>query len=425
MKLRFLYGLTALLVAGGCGRDGREQPDAAAMDMTPEEHARMMAGGTQGATDTTGQAIRQAVHLTAEQERALGVVYTTVRRGSMTRTIRTVGQIVAPEPMIADVTPKIDGFVEQLFVNFTGDFVRKGAPLLTIYSPMLVAAQQELLTAKRLAAQVDSAAGEAWRSAQATLASARRRLAYWDITAEQIEQIERTGEITKTLTLVAPVSGIVLEKQVLQGQQVMPGMRLYRIADLSTVWAEGDVFEQDLQFVRAGSQAHIEVAAYPGEHLMGRVSFVYPTVNPDSRTNRVRVSVPNPTLRLKPGMYATIYFDVTIGPGVLVVPMDAIVVTGERNLVFVRGSDGVLTPREVVLGARAGNMVQILTGLTEGETVVAAANFLVDAESRLATTGSAMPGMQHAGDRPAAPAAKRDTMPGMRHDTMPAGHRHD
>jgi Cu(I)/Ag(I) efflux system membrane fusion protein len=424
MRHNALYGLAALLFAAGCGGNEQDKPDATAMDMTPEEHARMMAGGTQGATDTTGQAIRQAVHLTAQQERALGVVYTTVTRGTMTRTIRTVGQIAAPEPMIADVTPKIDGFVEQLFVNFTGDAVRKGQPLLTIYSPMLVAAQQELLAAKRLVAQVDSTAGEPWHNARATLAAARGRLAYWDITQEQVERIEQTGEVTKTLTLMAPVSGIVLEKQVFPGQQVMPGMRLYRIADLSTVWAEGDVFEQDLQFVRAGAQAHIEVAAYPGQHLMGRVSFVYPTVNPDSRTNRVRVSVPNPSLRLKPGMYATIYFDVTIGPDVLVVPMEAIVVTGERNLVFVRGGDGVLTPREVVLGARAGSAVQILGGLSEGETVVAAANFLVDAESRLAATGAAMPGMQHGADQPP-PVPKPDTMPAMKRDTGPAGHGHD
>jgi Cu(I)/Ag(I) efflux system membrane fusion protein len=422
MRHKALYGLGALLFAAGCGGTGQAKPGAVAMDMAPEEHARMVAGLTQGATDTTGQAIRRAVHLTAQQERALGVVYTAVTRGTMTRTIRTVGQIAAPEPMMADVTPKIDGFVELLFVNFTGDAVRKGQPLLTIYSPMLVAAQQELLTAKRLVSQVDSAAGEAWHHARATLAAARRRLANWDITQEQIERIEQTGEITKTLTLMAPVSGIVLEKQVFQGQQVMPGMRLYRIADLSTVWAEGDVFEQDLQFVRAGAQAHIEVAAYPGQHLMGRVSFVYPTVNPDSRTNRVRVSVPNPSLRLKPGMYATIYFDVTIGPGVLLVSMDAIVVTGERNLVFVRGSDGVLTPREVVLGARAGSAVQILSGLAEGETVVAAANFLVDAESRLAATGAAMPGMQHGADQPP-PAPTRDTMPVMKRDTTPAGAR--
>lgn len=407
-----ILGLGVLVA---CGRSGEESSMGA---MTAEEHARMQAGATQGAVDTTGAVMRQPVHLTAEQERALGVVYATVERQTLTRTIRTVGTIAAPEPKIADVTPKIEGFVEQLYVNYTGDAVRQGAPLLALYSPMMVAAEEELLTAKRLVSQVDSAAGDAWRNAQATLAAARRRLAYWDISSEQIERIEQTGEITKTLILVSPVDGIVLEKNVLEGQQVMPGMRLYRVADLSSVWAEGDVFEQDLQFVHVGSQAHIEVAAYPGQHLMGRVSFVYPTVDQASRTNRVRVTVPNPGLRLKPGMYTTIYFDVQ-RPNVIAVPAQAVVVTGQRNLVFVRDVEGTLNPVEVVLGVRAGDRVQILSGLAEGQTIVGAANFLVDAESRLATTGSAMPGMEHgAAATPAKP-------PKPKPDTMRMEHRHD
>jgi Cu(I)/Ag(I) efflux system membrane fusion protein len=407
MKRSLILLVTGLL-ATACGRKAQQSPMAG---MTAEEHARMQAGGTQGAVDTMGMAMRQPVHLTAEQERALGVVYATARQQSLTRTIRTVGQIAAPEPRIADVTPKVDGFVDQLFVNYTGDAVRKGQPLLSLYSPMLVAAQQELLTARGLVGQVDSSAEDAWRGAQATLAAARRRLTYWDITQEQIETIERTGEVTKTLTLVSPVDGIVMEKNVLQGQQVMPGNRLYRIADLSTVWAEGDVFEQDLQFVRVGSQAHIEVAAYPGRHLMGKVSFVYPTVDQESRTNRVRVTVPNPGLLLKPGMYTTIYFDVT-QPDVLTVPSEAVVATGERNLVFVREPDGTLRPTVVVVGARTDDQVQILEGLAQGQTVVSAATFLVDAESRLASTGSAMPGMEHGTRSPLPPRPK----PEDRHD---------
>ncbi len=363
--------------------------------VTIQEHAAEQSLETEGNGDAAGA--RQAVHLTADQERALGVVYTTVSREPLTRTIRTVGRIEVPEPNIADITPKIDGFVEELYVSTTGESVRRQQPLLALYSPLLVAAQEELLTAKRLSEQIDPSAPEASGYALDMLEAARRRLAYWDITPEQIEQIEATGQVTKTLTLVSPVNGIVLEKDVFAGQQVRPGMRLYRLADLSTVWVEGDVFEQDLQFVQEGSQAHIEVAAYPGEHVMGQVSFVYPTVDERSRTNRVRVIVPNPDLRLKPGMFTTIFFDARIGEGALSLPLEAVVATGERNLVFVRNADGMLTPREVVLGARAGDRVQILSGLLEDETVVASANFLVDAESRLATTGGGMPGMQHAG----------------------------
>jgi Cu(I)/Ag(I) efflux system membrane fusion protein len=169
---------------------------------------------------------------------------------------------------------------------------------------------------------------------------------------------------------------------------------LYRIADLSEVWVEGDVFEQDLQFVRVGSQAHIEVSAYPGHHLMGRVNFVYPTVDEGSRTTRVRVTVRNADMRLKPGMFATVFFDVTIGDDVLAVPLDAVIVTGERNIVFVHHDDGSYMPHEVVLGARTRDHVQILSGVLEGQAIVASANFLVDAESRLGSTGGSMAGME-------------------------------
>jgi Cu(I)/Ag(I) efflux system membrane fusion protein len=394
MRFPIILILAGSLVAVGCNSS---EEMSSMPGMTAEEHARMQAGGTQGEADSTGAMVRTMVHLTEQQERALGVVYTTVQLDSMARTIRTVGLIEAPEPNIADVTPKIDGFVEELFVDFTGESVRRGEPLLTLYSPMLVTAQEELLAAKRLAAQISEDAGEAGRNARAMLEAARRRLAYWDIAAAQVERVERTGEVRKTLALVAPVTGIVLEKHVVEGQRVTPGMHLYRLADLTEMWVEGEVFEQDLQFVRPGAQAHIEVAAYPGEHLMGLVSFVYPTVDERGRTNRVRVTVRNRDLRLKPGMYATIYFDVLIGRELLAVPVDAVVVTGERNLVFIRDAEGMLAPREVVLGTRSGDRVQILAGLTEGETIVASANFLIDAESRLAATGGSMPGMSHAG----------------------------
>ena len=436
----------ALVLAGAIVTACAHKPNESPMPgMTAEEHAKMQAGNGAGGMDSVSAPERQMVHLTAQQEKAIGVVYTTVRRATLTRTIRTVGQIAAPEPEIADVSPKIDGFAERLFVSFTGDAVRKGQPMLTIYSPMLVAAEQELLTARRLVSRVDSTAGEAYADARATLDAARRRLAYWDITEAQIARIEQTGEVTKTLTLVSPANGVVLEKNVVEGQRFMAGTPLYRIADLSSVWAEGDVFEQDLQFVHVGSRARIEVSAYPGQELTGRVSFVYPTVDQASRTNRVRVTVPNPGLKLKPGMYATINFDATVGRDVLAVPMRAVVVTGERNVVFVRDAGGMLMPRDVVLGARAGDRVQIVSGLTAGETIVGSGNFLVDAESQLASGGGSMagmPGMQMGapsagGDSadmanmpdmqpaPTTPPAASDTagmadMPGMQHAS--AGH---
>lgn len=390
-QLRVPAGLILAFVLAACGNDEASRAGEAA---GAEGHAETGAGQD---SDAAQEAVeRQAVHLPADQERALGVVYVTVTREALTRSIRTVGRIEAPEPNVADVAPKIEGFIERLFVASTGEMVRRGQPLFTLYSPELVAAQEELLTARRLVAGLNSTAGEAWRSAGAMLEASRRRLAYWDITPDQIDRLESTGEVTKTLTLVAPVSGIVLEKDVFEGQRVMPGMRLYRIADLTEVWVEGEVFEQDIKFVEQDAQAHIEVAAYPGEHRMGVVSFVYPTVDVQSRTNRVRVTVPNRDLRLKPGMFATIFFDVRVADDALTVPTEAVVATGERNLVFSRDADGMLEAREVVLGARAGERIVILSGLSEGERIVGSANFLVDAESRLGGAGG-MPGMQHGG----------------------------
>ena len=393
---RARLGLVLAAAALWACDEGSEMAEMPGME---GDHAGHMMAATAAPPeiDTMPAVGRGLVQLTSEQEQALGVTYATVERVSAVREIRTVGRIDAPEGNIADITPKTDGFVEELLVATTGEAVRRGEPLLTLYSPALVAAQEELLTARRLAARVTPTAGEAWESAQSMLEASRRRLAWWDITEEQIERLEQTGEVTKTMRLVAPVSGIVLEKDVVEGQRVTPGARLYRIADLSTVWVEGEVFEQDLQFVDVGSQAHIEVTAYPGEHMMGTVSFVYPIVEVASRTNRVRVSVPNPGLRFKPGMFATVFFEVAAIRDEIAVPLEAVIVTGERNLVFVRDETGLLMPHEVVLGARAGDLVQILSGLAEGETIVASANFLIDAESRLGATGGSMPGMQHTG----------------------------
>ena len=401
-----------LFLTPACGSDA---PEADAMaGMTAEEHAQHMAGGTAGMTDSTGAAMRQPVQLSAAQERALGVTYLTVAEEVLTRTVRTVGAIEPAEPRVFDVTPKIGGYVEHLHVDATGVTVRRGQALLALYSPELVAAQEELLTARRLADELRAGDEDTRRRAESMLTAARRRLELWDITTAQIEQLETTGEVLRALTLVSPATGVVLEKNVVEGQRVMPGTLLYRVADLSQVWVEGEVFEQDLQFIREGAQAHIEVSAYPGEHLMGRIDFVYPTVDTESRTNRVRVVVANPGGRLKPGMFATMYFDAEIAEGSVVVPTEAVIVTGERNLVFVRDSSGTLSPRQVVLGASADHRVQVLAGLRPGERIVASANFLVDAESRLATTGGGMPGMQHGAMEPG------DTAP-----PPPTEHRHD
>ena len=351
------------------------------------------AGHAHGAT-TPSQSAAQPVTLTAEDARRIGVTYAPVTVAAFGKEVRTVAQVTFDETTVKSISPKIDGWVERLIVNATGQYVGPGQPLLTIYSPMLVTAQEELLLAKRLQGDV-AAAGDATRSsASSLLASARRRLAYWDVPASEIAEIERSGEVRKTLTLRAPSGGYVLEKNVLAGQKIMAGEPLYKVADLSTVWLEGEVYEQDLASVRVGQTVHSTLEAFPGTRWTGRIAYIYPTLNPDTRTVRIRVMVPNRDLKLKPGMYATIRIAGAERPGVLTVPRAAVLSTGERSLVFVREASGQLTPREVSLGASSDDRIEILRGVTAGETVVASATFLVDAESNL---GKALGGM---GDMP-------------------------
>jgi membrane fusion protein, copper/silver efflux system len=378
-----VYGGVLLVTIGGVyfATRGSDAPTAAAAG---HDHGAA-AGGAQAA---------QPVSLTAEQSRRIGVTFAVATAAALEKEVRTVGQITYDETRLHVIAPKIDGWVDRLLVNTTGQPVSVGQPLLTVYSPMLVQAQEELLLARRLQGDVAGGSGDVRRSATDLLESARRRLAYWDIPAGEIAAIERSGQVRKTLTLRSPATGYVLEKNVTAGQKIMAGDALYRVADLRVVWAEGEVFERDLAGVRVGQVVHADFQALPGEQWLGRVAYIYPTLNPETRTAKVRVVLPNGDLRLKPGMYATIRITGAERQGVLTVPRDAVLSTGERNIVFVRDRNGQLVPREVALGGTSDTRVEILRGLAAGETVVASATFLVDAESNL---GKALGGM---GDMP-------------------------
>ncbi len=354
--------------------------------MVGHDHGAMAAGGDSA----------RPVMLSGDEARRIGVTYATATAGSLNREIRTVGQVTFDETRVKAIAPKIDGWVERLHVDFTGQAVQAGAPLLDLYSPMLVTAQEELLLAKRLQGDVAGGSEDVRRNAADLLSSARRRLAYWDIPASDIDRIEGTEQVRRTLTLRSPVSGFVVEKNVLQGQKIMAGEALYKIADLSIVWVEGEVFEQDLPSVRLGQRAVAELEALPGQQFPGRIAYLYPTLDPETRTARVRVELPNPGLRLKPGMYATFRLTGTVRRNAITVPRSAVLATGERRLVFVRRADGMLEPREVTVGVANDTRVEILRGLDAGETVVASATFLVDAESNLGTVMGGMgdmPGM--------------------------------
>lgn len=350
------------------------------------------------------------VSLSDSDRRRIGVTFSSVERSTLDRLVRTVAQVTYDETRVKQVVPRIDGYVEQLYVNATGQPVIRGQRLFAVYSPMLVTTQQEMLLARRLTEQVAGGTPDAVQGAASLLESARTRLLYWEVPPEVVAEVLRTGVIQRTVTLRSPVSGVVVEKPVLAGQRIMAGEVAYKIVDLSRVWIEGEVFEPDLPSVRVGQRVSAEFPALPGEQRPGRIAYVYPTLNPETRTARVRVEMANPDLRLKPGMYAMFHFSAATEK-VLHVPRSAVLVTGKRTLVFVRDSLGKLIPREVTSGRATDDRVEILHGLREGETVVASATFLVDAESNL---GSALGGMANMpGMEVTAPADQATDMPDM------------
>ena len=337
------------------------------------------------------------VQLTADQIRQFGVTFATAEHRTLESQVRTVGIVNFDETRLAQVAPKFGGYIERLYVDFTGQVVRAGQPLVEIYSPALVSAQEELL----LAAELDQSLGESAVPGMAGASNlaevARRRLRLWDISEAQIDEIVRSGRVRRTLTLHAPTSGVVVEKQVLRGQATQPGQTLYTIADLSEVWIEAELREQDAGSVREGSDATVELAAFPDTPIRGRVEYVYPTLENTARTMKARIAIPNLDGRIKPGMYATVRFS-TPSSSVLTVPASAVLYTGERALVFVDMGSGRLMPHEVETGRVAGNYAEILSGIEPGQRVVTSAQYLLDSESNMAEVMKSMMGMTGSGD---------------------------
>ena len=367
------------------------------------------------------------VSLQPAEAQRIGVTYAVVTSGALGHEVRVVGVVQADETRIRTVTSRVDGFVERLQADFTGQPVRAGATLLDLYSPMAVAAQQDLLLAAKLEHDVADGTEDARRAARGALDAARQRLRQWEVPADAIAEVERTGTPGRTFPVRSTWSGFVLEKSVLQGQRVMAGDPLYRIADLSVVWLEGEVFEQDLPLLRVGTEVTATFQALPGAERRGRISYVYPTLNPETRTARVRVPLSNADMRLKPGMYATLTFIGQAATG-LSVPRSAVLATGKRNLVFLKGQGSRFEPREVTIGVSSDDRVQVLHGLAAGDTVVASATFLIDAESNLGSMLGGMgnmPGMDMGPPTPTGgaptppPPTDHSTMPGMDHSQQP------
>jgi len=357
--------------------------DSMGMEMVPFE--------AQGAP-TASIAGRAAVSLPPDRLRHLNLTLGTIVRKRMSREVRTSARITADETRLFRVASKLSGWVERLYVNVTGQAVRKGQPLLDLYSPELVASQQELLSALAASKRLESSPYESVsRGGGDLLEAARRRLRLWDISEEQIARIERTGQVQRTLTLFAPASGYVVEKNVLSGQKILPGDSLLVIADLSVVWAEADVYESDLPHVQVGMPVTITLPYWPGKRFQGRIRFLNPFLDPKTRTLTARLDVPNPELLLKPDMYADATLSFDLGEG-LAIPEGAVMRTGVRTFAFKVAADGSLEPVEIQIGERSGGDYLLLEGLAAGDRVVTSANFLIDSESSLQAALEAVAG---------------------------------
>lgn len=356
----------------------------------PRPMAGMPAAPDQQQTNGTESGV---VVVPQERLQTIGVRYEAVAVRPLHKIIRTVGRVTADERRLAKVTVKFHGWIEQLFVSATGDRVKKGQELFTIYSPDLVATQEEYLLALEGRKQLgDSEFPEVARSSQELLQATRHRLHLWDITEEHIRDLERTKQVTKTLPIHSPITGTVIRKEVLQGTHVEPGEDLYTIADLSHVWVLADIYEYELPFVKVGQQSAVTLSYDPGTILTGRVGFIYPTLDPKTRTAKVRFELDNPEENLKPDMYANVELRVDVGTR-LAIPQEAIIESGQKQVVFLHRGGGRLEPRLIKTGVRTGEWTEVLEGLKGGDHIVTSANFLIDSESRLKSAVESMGGM--------------------------------
>jgi len=313
------------------------------------------------------------IEIPEDMQRKIGVRAEEAKVEQVIKTIRTVGRIEPDERRSMVVSTKFEGWVERLYANYTGASVRKGEPILEIYSPEVLATEEEFLIAKRLA--------EADDNSKVLLEGARRRLRLWGIPEDEIQRLQDTGTASRTITLRSPASGYVIEKMVLEGSRIMPGERILTISDLSNVWVIADVYEYEAGLLRVGQRAEIALSYMPGVRLSSRIDYIYPTVSMDTRTLKVRFDLPNPDLKLKPGMFTDIEIKVNLGRR-LMIPEDSVIDTGERQIVYVERADGYFEPREVRTGIREAAKREVISGLRAGERVASSATFLLDSEAQ-------------------------------------------
>lgn len=327
------------------------------------------------------------IEIPAERQQLIGVKTVVAEIKPLQKIIRTVGLVEYDERRLVTVNTKFEGWIEKLHADYSGKFVRKGEPLADIYSPELLATQQEFINLLKWKQQSklvkdQDVASMLSKDAQAIIEGAKQRLRLWDISDAQIEKIEQTGKPVRTVTIYSPVSGYVLQKPALKGMRVSPGEKLFDIADLSTVWIVSDIFEYELPLVQVGEKARISLSYFPGKEFTSSIDYVYPTIAGDTRSAKVRFTISNPGNKLKPQMYTNVEVKISLGSK-LIVPDDAVLDAGKRQLVYVDKGDGNFEARDVSIGMKADGMVEITKGLKAGERVASSANFLIDSEAKL------------------------------------------
>ena len=332
----------------------------------------------------------KTLKLSVAKVQKMGVRVERAEKRVLAKQVRAAGRVEIDERRIVSVNPRFEGWIDKLHVNVTGQAVTKGQPLFEVYSPDLISAQREYQVASKGVVSLRESKPEAKANMRQLADAALARLKTWEISDEQIQALEASLEPQRTLTYRAPAAGIVTEKKAVQGMRFMPGEALYQIADLSAVWVIADVFEQDIGQVKIGTAAAVTVSAYPGETFSGRIAYVYPTLKAETRTIPVRVELANPGGKLKPAMFAEVALRLGAGAPVVTVSHSAVIDSGTRQVVFVQKQEGQFEPREVKLGRRDAERVEVLSGVAAGEVVVVGANFLIDAESNLKAAVSGM-----------------------------------
>jgi Cu(I)/Ag(I) efflux system membrane fusion protein len=349
-----------------------------------------------------------AAAVSPEKQQLLGIRIATIEARSLSKTIRTVGTVTYDETRITRIYSKIEGWVEKLHADYTGKLVQKGQPLFSMYSPDVLATQGEYLLALKFHERLSaSSIPEVRSSADSLVAASRQRLALWDISDQQIRDLEKNRVPQKTLTFYAPRSGFIIKKDINEGMKVMPDKELYTIADLSTVWVDADVYESEIAIIKVGQQAAINLSYYPGDTFQGKITYIYPYLDEKTRTVKVRLEFPNPGLKLKPDMYVNAEIKIDSGKH-LAVPEEAVLDTGLRKVIFIDRGNGHFEPKEVKLGGKLDGFYQVLSGVKEGEKIAASSVFLLDSESRLSEAMGAMagmPGMEMGDTQKTAPAA--------------------